>query len=240
MIPLIAITRRELSAFFRLPVGWVVIALFVFLTSTVFALSAIEPGKVASLRGFFQLAGWLLLPVVPAISMRLIAEELRSGTIEPLTTSPVSDFTVILGKFLAGVVFLVCMLLPTLSLALVLNLIAAPKPDLGPVAAGYLLLLLLGSLYLSIGLLISTFTSNQTLAFLATLFTLMGLLMLPAIPLAEAPPLVSSTIEAISIHARAADFARGLIDLSHVTFFVSASGFFVMCAWVSLQSRRWK
>ena len=240
MIALLAITRRELSAFFRLPVGWVVIALFVFLTSTVFALSAIEPGKVASLRGFFQLAGWLLLPVVPAISMRLIAEELRSGTIEPLMTSPVGDFTVVLGKFLSGLIFLICMLVPTLALVVVLRLIASPHPDSGPIIAGYLLLVLLGSLYLSIGLLISTFTSNQTLAFLATLFTLMGLLMLPALPLTDAPPLVASAIEALSVHTRAADFARGLIDLTHVTFFLSASAFFVVCAWVSLQSRRWK
>lgn len=240
MRQMFAISGRELSSFFRLPVGWIVIALFVFITGVVFALSAIEPGKVASMRGFFQLAGWLLLPVTPAISMRLISEELRSGTIEPLMTSPASDLMVILGKFLAAILFLFCMLIPTTALALVLYAISSPKPDAGPIIAGYLLLMLLGSLYLSIGLFISTLTANQTLAFLSTLFSIMLLLMLPAMQVGNLPPQVSAMIEAISIHSRASDFARGLIDISHITFFASAAFFFLLCAWVSLQSRRWR
>lgn len=240
MRQMIAICNRELGSFFRLPVGWIIIALFVFITGVVFALSAIEPGKVASMRGFFQLAGWLLLPVTPAISMRLISEEIRSGTIEPLMTSPASDLMVILGKFFAAILFLICMLIPTLALAGVLFAISSPRPDFGPIVAGYLLLILLGSLYLSIGLFISTLTANQTLAFLSTLFSIMLLLMLPAMQVSNMPPQIGLLIESLSIHTRASDFARGLIDSSHITYFISSAFFFLLCAWVSLQSRRWR
>ncbi len=240
MRQMLSICNRELGSFFRLPVGWIIIALFVFITGAVFALSAIEPGKVASMRGFFQLAGWLLLPVTPAISMRLISEEIRSGTIEPLMTSPASDLMVILGKFLAAILFLICMLIPTIALAAVLFAISSPRPDFGPIVTGYLLLVLLGSLYLSIGLFISTLTANQTLAFLSTLFSIMLLLMLPAMQVSNMPPQISSLIESLSIHTRASDFARGLIDTSHIAYFLSAAFFFLLCAWVSLQSRRWR
>ena len=83
----LTIATRELSSMFRLPVGWVVIALYALLTGCVFGLVILLPGQAASMRLFFAISGWLLLPVVPAISMRLLSEEYRAGTIEPLLHS---------------------------------------------------------------------------------------------------------------------------------------------------------
>ena len=144
------IARRELSSYFRLPVGWFTIALFLFLCGCVFALAVLEPGRVASLRAFFGAAGWLLLPVVPAISMRLFSEEMRSGTIEPLITSPARESSIVLGKYLGAVMMLGLMLLPTLLYAWVLAKVSARPPEFGPLAAGYLSLFLPGVFYLAV------------------------------------------------------------------------------------------
>src|SRR5207244_13521406 len=94
-----AIATCELGSYLRQPAGWIIIALYLLLSGLVFGFAVLSPGEPASLRFFFTSSGWLLLPVAPAISMRLIAEELRSGTIESLLTSPLSGPALVLGKF---------------------------------------------------------------------------------------------------------------------------------------------
>lgn len=235
-----AIAHRELSSFFRLPLGWVSIALYLFLAGVVFSLWIVQPGQPASLRWFFAYSGWVLLPVAPAISMRLMSEELRTGTIEPLLTSPVGDAQIILGKFLGAASFLALMIAPTLVYVFLLFRIADPAPDVGPILAGYLSLLLLGGLYLSIGLLASTLTSNQTLAFLGTLFAILLLLMIPAIPVQSLPDWGRRAVFSLAITHRLTDFAKGVVDTSHLVFFVSASALVLLLAVLALQTRRWR
>lgn len=234
------IARRELGAFFRLPLGWVAIALYLFLGGIVFGLGVLVPGQAASLRSFFATSAWLLLPVAPALTMRLMSEELRTGTIEPLLTSPVSDGAIIGGKFAGAVLFLALMVAPTGLYALVLTLAAAQPLDWGPVVAGYLALLLLGMFYLSVGLLVSTLTSNQTLAFLGTLFALVGLLMATGPGAEAAPGWLKPALLAVAPQARLADFARGVIDTANVVYFVSGAAWMLVLATVLLQSRRWR
>lgn len=236
----VTIASRELSSLFRLPVGWVVIALYTLLTGAVFAYLIVSPGQAASMRVFFAIAGWLLLPVVPAVSMRLLSEEFRSGTIEPLLTSPVSDAAVVLGKYLGGFAFLVVMFLPTLLHVAILAWLSSPRPDPGPVLAGYLCLLLVGAFYLSIGLLVSSLTSNQTLAFLGTFFVLLMVLMIGLVPVERAPEAVRPVLAALSVRARVDDFAKGIIDTAHIVFFVGASALFVVLTAVAMESRRWR
>src|SRR5262249_19654501 len=114
---------------------------------------------------------WMLLLIVaPAMSMRLLADETRTGAIEPLMTAPVTEAGLIVGKFAGAVLFMLTCLAPTLAYVAVLNLLA--KPDPGPILAGYLGVILTGMLYLGVGTLYSTVTSSQTLAFLLTLFSL--------------------------------------------------------------------
>lgn len=240
MTATLAIARRELASMFRLPVGWIVIALFALLTGCVFAYLAFIPGDVASMRLFFAVSGWLLLPVVPAVSMRLLSEEFRAGTVESLLTSPVSDAGVVVGKFLGAFAFLVLMLVPSLAHVLVLFVFADPSPDLGPIAAGYASLLLTGMLYLAMGLFVSSLTSNQTLAFLATLFALLVLLVLGTVERERLPQVARPIVQFLAVRPRIDDFAKGVVDTAHVVFFLSGAAWFVTLAAISLQSRRWR
>lgn len=233
------IARRELSSMFRLPVGWVVIALFLLLTGAVFAVT-LSPGAPASLRDFFGVSAWLLMPVAPAISMRLLAEERRTGSDEPLLTAPVSDLAVVVGKYLGAWLFMACMLVPTVVFPVVLWAVADPKPDPGPVVAGYASLLLQGSLYLAIGTAVSAMTSSQTLAYLATLFPILGLLLLGTVSPESLPGWVRVGVSALSVQARAADFARGIIDTSHAVFFLLGCVWFLWLSHTALAARRWR
>jgi len=234
----LTIARRELSSYFRLPVGWFTIALFLFLCGSVFGLVVLAPGRVASLRAFFGGAGWMLLPVVPAISMRLFSEEMRSGTIEPLITSPAREFSIVLGKFIGAASMLALMLLPTLLYAAILARVSARPPEPGPLIAGYLSLFLPGVFYLSIGTLCSALTNNQTLAFLATLFILLAIMLASALGPAVAPVALQPVLAWLSFDSRIQDFAKGVIDLRHVVFFLGASILPIILAGAALRARR--
>lgn len=234
----ITIARRELSSYFRLPVGWFTVALFLFLCGCVFALAVLAPGRAASLRAFFGAAGWLLLPVVPAISMRLFSEEMRSGTIEPLVTSPAREWSIVLGKYFGAAAMLALMLLPTLLYAFVIARVSARPPEAGPLLAGYLSLLLPGLFYLSVGTFCSAMTNNQTLAFLATLFILVTVMLASALGPPSAPFWMQPWLRWLSFDARIQDFAKGVIDLRHAVFFLVASILPLTLAGVALRARR--
>ncbi len=241
MTAALAIATREYRSLFRSPAGWISIALFLLLTGTVFSLITFQPGSPASLQAFFALSGWLLLPVAPAISMKLMSDEYRVGTIEMLLTSPVSDVSVIAGKFAAALGFVITMLAPTLLYIIVLIVSADPAPDPGPIVAGYLCLILLSCLFLSVGTLASALTPSQTLAFLATLFFLLGLLVVSStLASANLPPPLDSAIAWLSLTRRIRDFATGVIDLSHIVFFLSWSLWFLVLATAALTMRRWR
>jgi len=238
----VAIATREVGSLLRLPVGWIVIALFVFLSAVIFVNGTLIPGQPATMRYFFASASWMLIPVAPAISMRLISEELRSGTIEPLRTAPLSDSAVVWGKFIGAVAFLGLMLAPTLALVAVLVAVGDPKPDPGPIVAGYLALILVGMLYLSIGLLASTLTSSQTLAFLGTLMFLILMMVLSGIVATSGgvPEWLGRALVAIGVQGRVRDMAKGVVDTGSVAFFIGASAWFVLLASAALSSRRWR
>jgi len=233
------IARREFASFFRVPLGWVAMALYLFLTGIIFAERVLVPGEPASLRYFFGISGFLLLPVIPAISMRLISDELRSGTIEPLMTAPVADISIILGKYLGAAFFLAAMVLPTASYTVLLMILSDPRPDLGPIFAGYLSLALLGLMYLAVGTLASALTSNQTLAFLMTLLVLL-MVMLIGSDVISLPRALAPIGAALAIGPRLTDFAKGIVDTAHIVFFLSISAWFLVLALVALEVRRWR
>lgn len=240
MSVILSVARRELSSLFRLPVGWIAIALYLFLAGIVFAYMILNPGQPATMRPLFSISAWLLVPVAPAISMRLLSEEFRTGTIESLMTAPVTDASIVIGKYLGAVGFLILMLIPTALHTGALWWLSDPSPDPGPVAAGYASLLLVGMLYTAVGLWMSALTSNQTLAFLGTLFFLLVLLLATTIGYEYAPAWMQPAISYISIQSRMQDFAKGIIDLSHVIFFVSGSVLFIALSITTVESRRWR
>lgn len=217
-----AIALREWASFFRTPTGWVVTALLCALGGSIVALTALAPGAAASLRGFFDAAEWLLLPVIPAVSMKLMSEEHRTGTIDLLIGAPIGAPSIIVGKYLGGLLTLLTMLAPTLVFPAVLWPIADPAPDLGPLLSGYLSLVLLGSVYLAFGLAASAASSSQTLAFLATLFFLLAWLVLPSLRTDRLPDWLESARQAVALRPRVALMARGAVPIADVVFLLSA------------------
>lgn len=240
MIAALIIARREFGSLFRTPVGWIVIALFLFLTGAVFVFGALNPGQLATLRPVFGTTTLMLVLVAPAVSMRLISEELRTGTYELLASSPVTSLQIVLGKYLGALAFLIVMLLPTLIHAGALALVSDPNPDPGPIAAGYLSLFLFGCLCLSLGTLASTLTDSQTLAFLGTMLTLVCWMLITNIAPQHVPPAIGSKLAAASYSIRIDDFARGTIDTRHVVFYLSISAGLLVAATTALESRRWR
>ncbi len=234
----ITIAQRELSSMFRVPAGWIIIALFAFLTALLFVNQTIIPGQPGTLRYFFAYSGWLLIPIAPAISMRLMSEEYRSGSFEALRTAPAGDWAVTFGKYLGSLGFLILMLVPTLVYPIVLMLVSDPAPDLGPILAGYLMLVLVGMLYLGIGMLASSLTASQTLAFLGTVMTLILLMVLTSIIAKQVKVEAALLLSKLSITDRINELSKGIIDTATIAFFLIGSLWMLVLASGVLEIRR--
>jgi gliding motility-associated transport system permease protein len=239
MTHVLTIAKRELTSLFFSPVAYVVLGVFGFGTALVFSTQFI-PGSPAEMRGVLGAVALIMIFLVPAISMRLISEEYRSGTIETLMTLPISDTQVVLGKWLGAMGFLVTLMAPLLILIAVLSFNA--NPDFGPILAGLLGLLMVGGLYLAIGTFASATTQNQIIAFLVTVFIILGLIWLCPY-LAQRKWMYGWAQQGLlymNIYEQYGDFAKGVIDLGRVVFFVSGIGLFLFFATLTLQSKRWR
>src|SRR3954470_6259385 len=225
------ITKRELAAYFATPVAFIFIAIFVALTGAFnFYIGRFFDRNQASLEGFFGYHPWLYLLLVPAVSMRLWAEERKSGTIEQLLTLPVTTTHAVLGKFLAAWLFCGIALALTTPMWVTVNILGAP--DNGAIAVGYLGSFLLAGAFLAIGICMSALTRNQIIAFIAGavvcfLFTMSGLdLVLNAFRGWAPGPLVE-TIASFSFLQRFESLTRGVVELRDIVFFVSLTVFWV-------------
>ncbi|MEM9066733.1 MAG: ABC transporter permease [Planctomycetota bacterium] len=240
MIGTMVIAIRELRSFFRLPVGWVVIALFVLLMGAGFSVAIIQPGQPATLRTLFGWGWWMMLVIAPAVSMRLLSEELRAGTIEPLATAPLGDLSIVLGKYLGGVLFLVCLLVPTAAYPIALHLLSDPAPDIGPILAGYLALLLSGLVYLAFGLVGSALTSSQTLAYLGSLLAIIGIWLLSTEVADRAPEWLAPWLVRLDVGKPVAQLARGEVTTTAIAGPLLGTIWLLCLAYVCLGWRRWR
>lgn len=232
------IARRELTNFFYSPIAYVVICVFVLMAGLMFLSTVFSPGQPAALRPLFFWLVWILVAIVPAISMRLLSEELRSGTIEPLMTSPVSDVQVVLGKWLGGLGFFAVLLAPTL---VYLALLAAfSEPDYGPIITGYVGLLLVGALYMAIGTFASVMTRNQIIAFLVTVFIILMFTVATYFLPEHLPARWAQALYYVNVNEQYEDFAKGLIDTSNFVYFFSGITLFLVMAVKALESRKWR
>jgi ABC-2 type transport system permease protein len=218
-----AIATREFVSMFRVPAGWIIIALFAFLSGVLFVNQILIPGAPGSMRYFFGPCAWMLVAIAPAISMRLLSEEYRTGSFESLRTTPAGDWAVAVGKYVGAVLFLVSMLVPSLALPVILAFVSDPMPDPGPIVSGYLMLVLVGMVYLGIGLLASSLTSSQTLAFLGTLMTLVLLMVVTGVLAPRAGGRLGELLSAVSVIGRAGELGKGIIDTATIAFFLIAS-----------------
>ena len=233
-----AIATREFVSMFRVPAGWIIIALFAFLSGILFVNQILIPGAPGSMRYFFAPCAWMLVAIAPAISMRLLSEEYRTGSFESLRTTPAGDWAVALGKYVGAVLFLVAMLAPSLALPVILAFVSDPMPDPGPMVSGYLMLVLVGMVYLGIGLLASSLTSSQTLAFLGTLMTLVLLMVVTGVLAPRAGGRLGELLGAVSVIGRAGELGKGIIDTATISFFLIASVWMLALTSGVLEARR--
>ena len=231
----LTIAKREFRGYFNGPVAYIVVCLFLFLMG-LFFWSPFFIANRASVRGMFDLMAILLLPTAPALTMGLLAEEKRTGTIEILLTMPVRDTEVIIGKYLAALGLLCVLMLCTLAYPLSVSTLG--HLDWGPALTGYGAILLEGGAMLAIGLLASSWTDNQLVAFFASAVICFGFVFVSRF-LPFMPPTAASIVEWISFDYHFDDMARGVIDSRNVIYFLSVIGFSLALAFRSLESRRW-
>lgn len=216
-----SIAIREIRSYFNSPVAYVVLGVFLLLSGYMFFSTLFLTG-FASMRNFFGLAPVLLVIFGPALTMRFIAEERKSGTIESLLTLPVTDTEVVLGKFMAALGILMIGQLFTLPYPITVALLAAPGShfDYGPVIGGYLGLVLLAGSFLSLGLLASSFTKNQIIAFVIGLVFCFFFFFIDKVAILL-PAHLAEFFEYLSVDYHFSNIARGVIDSRDVVYYIS-------------------
>ena len=226
-----ALIRRELQSYFATPVAYVFIVIFLMLMGafTFYLGNFYERGQ-ADLRAFFNFHPWLYLFLVPALSMRLWAEERKSGTIELLMTLPITPVQAVLGKFLASWAFAGIALTLTFPIWLTVNYLG--DPDNGAIFAAYIGSLLMAGGFLAIGSCLSAFTRNQVIAFVLTVVACFGFL-LSGLPLVLdlfsgwAPQVIVDGIASLSFLTHFTDISRGVIDIRDLIYFALVIGTFL-------------
>jgi ABC-2 type transport system permease protein len=229
------ITARELRSSFNSPVAYVVIVVFLaiigyFHTNNLFLLN------VASMRLTFEFAPLAFLFIIPAITMRLIAEEMKTGTLELLTTKPLHDAEIVFGKFVAAWALIGIALLPTAVYAV--TIASLGSMDSGPVIGGYVGLLLMAAAYVGLGLLASSLTENQIVAFILGFLFCFVFFMLDKV-LIYLPGFLAGIVEYLGADFHYQNMARGVIDTRDLLYFGSVTGFALYLSVLSLQRRTW-
>jgi ABC-2 type transport system permease protein len=234
----ITIARRELVGYFNLPIAYMVVAAFLLLSgSYLFVLQPIFVRNTATLQPFFEFAPFLFTLFAPAITMRALAEERRTRSLDVLLSWPISDFSVALGKFLGALALLTLALV--LTLAYPITIASLGELDWGPVIGGYLGLVLLGGAYLAVGMLISALTRNQIVAFMGGFFVCFFFYIIGrAAPVV--PDLFVPVVQGLSFERHFVQIARGVIDTRDLVFF--AAVIILGLGWTGevLRSRRWR
>jgi ABC-2 type transport system permease protein len=230
------IAKRELRAFFLSPIAYIVSAAFLFISGLFFVFT-VTIGNTATLLQVFNVTSVILLFVAPILTMRLLAEEARSGTLELLMTAPVRDWEVVLGKFLATFVFLVAMLVPTLLYLFLLTQYG--DPDVTVTFSGYLGVIFLGAMLVSFGLLTSALSANQIIAaVLGVALSLTMWLVGGLAPVFEGP--FGQLLEYLSVQQHLSDFILGLISSTNVVYFLSITATALFLTIRVLEVRRWR
>lgn len=235
----VAIMQRELLSLFCSPIGYIVMAGFLLITGiSVYMTDSFAPGKPATLRDVFFWTPWVLTVVVPAISMRAISEEYRSGTIETLMTAPLSDLQMVLGKYLASLVFYLIMLAPTLIYVVLMEVYG--NPDLGAMLSAYIGLVLVGVAFTAFGIFASSLTSNQVIAWFLGWVPLLLLACLAYFLVGRVSGVLRQIFQQVNIFNRFSEFSRGLVSTDGVVFFLAVAGFFLFLTVKVVESRRWR
>ncbi len=235
-----SIFKKELRSYFSSPIGFVFIIFFLIISNAFFFFvqDFFRAGQV-SMRGYFMALPWILLFFVPAITMRLWAEEKKMGTIELLLTMPLRESEVVFGKFLASLAFLTLTLLCSITIPISLHFLG--RADMGVIVGSYIGALFLGSAYLAIGLYISSITENQVVAFIISLTVIFLLLLIGIAPsyLNSLGSLVS-VCEYLSLLSHFNNITRGVIDTRDVIYYLSLVVLFLTLNVQNIEARKWR
>lgn len=232
------IVKKEFRSYFDSPVAYIYITFFLVLSSWLYLRGFFLVGQ-ASMRGWFGILPWLLLFFVPAVTMRLWAEEKKLGTIELLMTLPVKDREVVLGKFLAAFFFLTATLGLSFSVPVLVG--ALGDPDGGQIAGGYIGAVLLGGAFLAIGLFVSSLTENQIIAFIIGITLIFGLFIVgEEFVIYNAPRVLVPVLKFLGMGAHYDSIGRGVVDSGDVAYYLSVIAFFLYLNVRSVESRKWK
>lgn len=225
------IFKREFAAYFSTPLAYVFIVIFLALSGalTFFVGAFFERGQ-ADLQSFFSFHPWIYLFLIPAVAMRLWAEERKTGTVEMLMTLPVSTPTAVLGKFFAAWLFIAIALLLTFPLWITVNILG--DPDNGVILASYVGSLIMAGAFLAIGSFVSAMTKNQVIAFIIAasacfLFLMSGLDLVQSAFTGWAPEFLIDGVKSMSFMSHFQAIMRGVIDVRDLVFFVSVIGVFL-------------
>jgi ABC-2 type transport system permease protein len=249
----LAIAGKELRGYFSSPIAYVIMGFFALLFGIFFYAYLHEFMRQSMqmmgfgggsmnvnmnlIRPLFGNASVVLLFVIPMITMRTYSEEKRSGTIELLLTSPITDVQIIMGKFLGAMALYIAMLAVTLIYIAIIFVYG--NPDWRPIAAGYLGLLLMGASFIALGLMISNLTKNQIVAGTATFGVFLLLWIISWIG-EQMGPRAQAILGYLSVTEHFDDFAKGIIDTKHVVYYLSFITFGLFLTAKSVDSERWR
>jgi len=247
----VAIADKELRSYFASPIGYVLVGFFALLFGWFFYIylgffirnsQQMQGGAAPNVNqdmisGLLQNAAVIILFALPMITMRTYSEEKRSGTIELLLTSPLTDMQIILGKFIGAMGLYASMLAVTLIYIAILFLLG--KPEWRPIATGYLGLLLMGGCFISVGLLISSLTKNQIVAGFMTFVVFLMLWVINWIGESSSTT-TRELVNYLSVTEHLNDFVRGILDTKHVVYYLSFITFGLFLTAKSVDSERWR
>jgi len=235
------ICKREFRAYFDSTIAYIFITVFLAVTTGLYMFSFYAAGR-AEMRSFFSLLPIILMVFIPAVTMRLWAEDKKLGTLELLLTMPMKAYQVVVGKFLAALLFYLVALAGTLTIPILLAVVG--KPDFGPIVGGYVGAVLLGSFYLALGLFVSGLCRDQIVAFILALVAAFALFMLGT-------EFVATFLDGwlnglgtflrnyvgMTLHFEGVE--RGVIDVKNIIYFISGTAVFLILNTYSLEGRKY-
>jgi ABC-2 type transport system permease protein len=236
MTAALAITKRELRSAFNSPVAYIIITAFMLFAGYFFC-KEMFLYRQAELRGFLSMTPWLFAFFVPAATMRLLAEEKGSGTLELLITMPVRDWDVVLGKFLAALGLLAVLVALTIPYGVTLAFLG--PLDKGPAVAGYIGIFLMCAAFAGIGLMASALTRNQVVAFIVGLAISLALCVV-GIVIQVSPEPLQPILSFLAVGQHLESINRGVLDSRDIIYFLSIIAVTLVVAKVSIESRKWK
>ena len=238
---------KELKSFLTSLIGYIVITVFLVTTGLflwVFPMDYnILDARYANVTGLFMIAPFVFLFLIPAITMRSFADEKKSGTLEFILTQPLSEWAIILAKYLAGLVLVLFSILPTFIYVITVYYYGLPQGniDMGATWGSYIGLLFLGGSFVAIGVFSSSLTDNQIVSFIISVFlSLFAYLGFEFIYSLDLFGKIDLFIRSLGIHAHYTSLSRGVIDTRDVVYFLSFIGFFLLLTKLSLESRKWE